>query len=95
MPTMMRRVAPLAVGCALVLTSQIALGSVETSLLAVQTKLINVILPLAGILGLCFAAFSFFTGNAGAKSHLFLAMIGAAIGFGAPSIIEFVRGLIN
>jgi hypothetical protein len=75
--------------------SSIALGSVESSLMAIQNKLINVILPLAGILGLVFAAFSFFTGNANARSHLFLSMMGAAIGFGAPSIIAFIRGLIS
>ncbi len=69
--------------------------SVESTLTAIQTKLINVILPLAGILGLCFAAFSFFTGNPGARQHLWLAIIGACIGFGAPSIIAFIRGLVN
>ncbi len=76
-------------------SSSIALASVESSLMAVQNKLINVILPLAGILGLVFAAFSFFTGNANARSHLFLAMIGAVIGFGAPSIIAFIQSMIH
>ena len=74
---------------------EIALASVESSLAAIQTKLINVILPLAGIIGLCFAAISFFVGNANARAHLFLAMIGAAVGFGAPSIIAFIRGMVN
>jgi len=69
--------------------------SVESTLTAVQSKLINVILPLAGILGLCFAAFSFFTGNPGARQHLWLAIMGACVGFGAPSIIAFIRGLVN
>ena len=69
--------------------------SVESSLAAVQSKLINVILPLVGILGLVFAAFSFFTGSQNARSHLILAIIGAAVGFGAPSIIEFVQTLIH
>ena len=85
----------MALAICLVFGSSIALGSVESSLMAVQNKLINVILPLAGILGLVFAAFSFFTGNANARSHLFLAMMGAVIGFGAPSIIAFIRGMIN
>ncbi len=85
----------MALAMCLVFSSSIALGSVESSLMAVQNKLINVILPLAGILGLVFAAFSFFTGNANARSHLFLAMMGAVIGFGAPSIIAFIRGMIN
>ena len=79
----------------LAIGSTVALGSVEGSLQAIQTKLINVILPLVGILGLVFAALSFFTGNANARSHLFLAIMGAVVGFGAPSIIAFIRGLVN
>ena len=73
----------------------IALASVESSLSAIQNNLINVILPLMGIIGLCFAALSFFLGNPNARAHLFLAMLGAAIGFGAPSIIAFIRSVIN
>ncbi len=74
-----------------------ALGfcSVESSLAAMQTKLITVILPLVGILGLIFAALSFFAGSQNARSHLILALIGAAVGFGAPSIIAFIRGMVN
>jgi hypothetical protein len=84
-----------ALAMCLMFGSTIAFGSVESSLMAIQTKLINVILPLVGILGLVFAAFSFFTGNPNARSHLFLAMVGAAVGFGAPSIIAFIRGMVN
>lgn len=72
-----------------------AMASVESSLMAVQSKLINTVLPLVGILGLVFAAFSFFTGSQNARSHLVLAIMGAVIGFGAPSLIEFVRALIH
>ena len=74
-----------------------ALGycSVESSLAAMQSKLITVILPLVGILGLLFAALSFFAGSPNARSHLFLAIVGAVVGFGAPSIIAFIRGLVN
>ena len=79
----------------MVLSPDIALASVESSLGAIQDKLINVLLPLMGIIGLCFAAFSFFVGNPNARSHLFLAMLGAAVGFGAPSIIAFIRGVVN
>ncbi len=74
---------------------ELAMASVESSLTAIQTKLINVVLPLLGVIGLCFAAISFFTGNPNARGHLLLAMLGAAIGFGAPSIIAFIRGMIN
>ncbi|MFZ4402491.1 MAG: hypothetical protein ACOYOK_00175 [Pseudobdellovibrionaceae bacterium] len=69
--------------------------SVESTLGAIQSKLINTILPLCAVLGLVFAAFSFFTGNPGARSHLWLAIIGMIIGFGAPSIMTFIRGIVN
>lgn len=70
-------------------------ASVESSLAAIQGTLIGRILPLIGIIGIIFAGFSFLSGNPNAKNHLFLAVIGAAVGFGAPSIIAFIRGLIS
>ena len=86
----------LAVGTlVLFLSPDLAMASVESSLSAIQSKLIDVVLPLVGIIGLCFAAFSFFVGNPNARTHLFLAMVGAAVGFGAPSIIAFIRGVVN
>lgn len=79
----------------MLLAPAMAFASVESSLMAVQSKLINTVLPLVGILGLVFAAFSFFTGSQNARSHLILAIMGAVVGFGAPSIIEFVQTLIH
>lgn len=69
--------------------------SVESSLAAVQTKLIGTILPLAAIIGLVFAGLSFVAGSPNARSHLILAMIGAAIGFGAPSIVSWIQSMIH
>jgi hypothetical protein len=77
------------------LTPMIACASVESSMQAVQSKLVGTILPLGGMLGLGFAAVSFFMGSPNATQHLKLAVIGAAIGFGGPAIIEFVRSLIH
>lgn len=77
------------------LIPELAIASVESTLAAIQTKLISTILPLCAILGLVFAAFSFFMGNPNARTHVFLAIIGAVIGFGAPSIVAFVRGLVQ
>ncbi|MBP9709081.1 MAG: hypothetical protein KBD78_15705 [Oligoflexales bacterium] len=74
---------------------EFALASVESTLEAIQSKLVNVILPLVAILGLVFSAFSFITGNPNAKAHLFLAIVGCAVGFGAQSIVNFVRDLVN
>lgn len=79
----------------MLLMPMMASASVESSLMAVQSKLINTVLPLVGILGLVFAAFSFFTGSQNARSHLILAIMGAVVGFGAPSIIQFVQSLIH
>lgn len=69
--------------------------SVESTLSAIQSKLTSTILPLVAILGLVFAAFSFISGNENARSHLKLAIFGVIIGFSAPSIIAFLRGLVN
>lgn len=73
----------------------LAHASVESTLMNVQGKLINVILPLAGIIGLVFAGLSFVAGHENARTRLWFGIIGAVVGFGAPSIIEFVRTLVR
>ncbi|MGE4133293.1 MAG: TrbC/VirB2 family protein [Bdellovibrionales bacterium] len=79
----------------LFLMPALAHASVESSLMAVQTRLIGTILPLAAILGLVFAGLSFVAGSQNARSHLMLAIFGAVIGFGAPSIVSWIQGLIH
>jgi type IV secretory pathway VirB2 component (pilin) len=69
--------------------------SVESTLSNIQNKLITVILPLAAILGLVFAALSLVSGSPNGRQHLVLAIIGAVIGFGAPSIVTFIRGMVQ
>jgi hypothetical protein len=61
----------------------------------IQSKLVNTILPLAAILGFVFAGLSFVAGSPNARTHLMLAIIGAVIGFGAQSIMEFIKGLVR
>jgi type IV secretory pathway VirB2 component (pilin) len=73
----------------------IGYGSVESTLSNIQNRLINVILPLVAILGLVWAGLSFVMGNPNARNHLMLAIFGAVVGFGAPSIVSFIRGLVN
>lgn len=73
----------------------VAFGSVESSLQAVQAKLVGTLLPLAAICGLCWAGMSFVMGHANARQHLIYAVFGAAIGFGAESIVSLIRGLIH
>jgi type IV secretory pathway VirB2 component (pilin) len=72
-----------------------AFASVESSLQAVQSKLVGTLLPLAAICGLVVAGFSFVMGHANARQHLVYAIAGAIIGFGAESIISLIRGLIH
>jgi len=79
----------------LFLAPMIAFASVESSLAAVQAKLVGTVLPLAAMCGLVFAGFSFITGQPNARSHLVYAILGAVIGFGAESIISLVRSLIH
>jgi type IV secretory pathway VirB2 component (pilin) len=84
-----------AVGALVLFAPEMAYCSVESSLMAVQSKLISTILPLAAVLGLVFAGLSFVAGSPNARNHLMLAIMGAVIGFGAPSIIQFIQQLVN
>lgn len=72
-----------------------ALASFESSLIGIKSKLSNVVLPLLAVIGLLFAAFSYLTGNPNAKQHITYALIGAAVGFGAQAIIDFIGSTIN
>lgn len=69
--------------------------SVESTLGAIQSRLITTILPLASILGLVYAGLSFAAGSQNARNHLILAIVGAVVGFGAPSIIAFIQSLVQ
>ncbi|MES2768679.1 MAG: hypothetical protein V4596_05980 [Bdellovibrionota bacterium] len=46
-------------------------------------------------IGLVFAGLSFVAGSPNAKGHLTLAIIGAIIGFLAPSLVSFLRSMVN
>ncbi len=81
--------------CLVTLLPVLAMASVESSLMAVQGKLTGTILPLVAILGFVFAGFSYLSGNANARTHLVLAIIGAVVGFGASSIVSFISGMIQ
>lgn len=72
-----------------------AFASVESTLMAIQGKFLNVLLPILAVLGLLFAAFSFVMGHENARGRLMLAIVGAIVGFGAPSLVDFIRGLVN
>jgi hypothetical protein len=73
----------------------LAFGSVESSLAAVQAKLVGTLLPLAAMLGLVIAGLSFVMGHPNARTHLVYSVIGAIVGFGAESIVSLIRGVIH
>ncbi len=79
----------------LFLSPQFALGSVESSLQAVQDKLVGTLLPLGAMCGLAVAGLSFVAGHPNARQHLFYAVVGAIVGFGAESIVSLIRSLIH
>jgi type IV secretory pathway VirB2 component (pilin) len=85
----------LAVFSATAAFSTLAHASVESSLAAVQSKLVGTLLPLAAMCGLVIAGISFVAGHANARQHLIYAIVGAIVGFGSESIVSFIRNLIH
>jgi len=77
------------------LASSPVFASFESSLIGIKTKLTGLILPLLAVIGLGFAAISFFTGNPDAKRHVIYALIGCIIAFGADAIVNFIAQTVN
>lgn len=75
--------------------SNFALASVESSLLGLKNALFSSILPIFAVFGLGFAAFSFLTGNPNAKQHLYYAITGGVIIFGAQSIVDLLQRVVQ
>jgi hypothetical protein len=80
---------------ALVFLAPLAQASVESSLLGLKTVLLGSILPIFAVIGLGWAAFSFFTGNPNAKQHLIYAVTGSVILFGAQSIVDLIQRVVR
>ena len=73
----------------------LAFASVESSLAGLKSVLIGSILPAFAVMGLGFAAFSFFTGNPTSKQHLSYAIVGSVILFGAQSIVDLISRVVQ
>lgn len=80
---------------ALLLVPALGFASVESSLMDIQSRLTGVILPTLSIIGIAWAGFSFLTGNERAKVHIWYAIIGCAIGFGAQAIVDFISQTVH
>lgn len=79
----------------LLFISNLAMASVESSLMGLKNALFSSILPIFAVFGLGFAAFSFLTGNPNAKQHLSYAITGAIIIFGAQSIVDLLQRVVQ
>ena len=78
-----------------ILLPQLGFCDVEGTLGNIQNALIQKILPVLAAMGLCFAGFSFISGNPSAKGHMLMAIGGAILGFAAPSVIQFAQSMVN
>lgn len=74
---------------------ELAFASVESSMMALQQKLLGTILPLLSVLALLFAGLAYLTGSPNARSYLGAAIIGAVIAFGAESIVSLIRSIVH
>ena len=70
-------------------------GSLESSLIAIKTKLTVVIFPLVAVMGVLIAALSLYTGNPNAKQHVVYAIFASMIGFGAQGIIDLISQTVR
>ena len=80
---------------ALLVVPELGLASVESSLMGIQTKLTRVILPTLSIIGIAWAAFSLISGNEKAKTHMWYAILGSILGFGAQAIVDFISQTVR
>jgi type IV secretory pathway VirB2 component (pilin) len=74
---------------------ELAYASVESSMMALQQKLLGTILPLLSVLALLFAGLAYLTGSPNARSYLGAAIVGAVIAFGAESIVSLIRSVVH
>ena len=73
----------------------LAHAGLESSLMGIKLKLTGVILPLLSVIGIAFAAISFFTGNPNAKQIIVYAILGCIFGFGAQAIVDFIAQTVR
>lgn len=65
----------------------------ESKVQSINTNLITRILPLISIFGLFYAAVLAISGDGEAKGKIFGVLLASVIGFLAPMIIEWLKGL--
>ncbi len=78
-----------------VLIPVFAMASVESSMITLQSKLVGTFLPIASVLGLVFAGFSYLVGSPNARAYLGYAILGAVVGFGAESFVSLIKSIVH
>lgn len=78
-----------------IISSDLALAGLESSLVGIKMKVTTVILPLLSVIGIAIAAISFFTGNPNAKQHIVYAVLGCIFGFGSQAIVDFISQTVR
>lgn len=79
----------------LALAGEFGGGGLESRMDNLQSKFINVILPIMSILGLVYAGIIAASGNEGAKAKILVILIGSIVGFLAPHIILWIKGILT
>lgn len=77
------------------LMPDLAHASLESSLDAIRSRLVGVIMPVLSVIGMCIAGISFYSGNENAKRHIAYAVFGCLIGFGSQIIVDFFASLVH
>jgi type IV secretory pathway VirB2 component (pilin) len=83
------------VAATLLFMPDLAHASLESSLDGIKYKLTGIILPTLSVIGIVFAALSFFTGNPNAKQHIMYAILGCVFGFGAQALVDFIQSTVR
>ncbi len=65
----------------------------EDKIRSINSSLITRILPLLSVLGLIYASVLAINGDEGAKGKIMMVLIASVVGFLAPTIIEWLKGL--
>jgi type IV secretory pathway VirB2 component (pilin) len=74
---------------------ELAYATVQSSLETLQHQILGTFMPLLSVIALLFAGLAYLTGSPNSRSYLIAAIIGAAIGFGAESIVGLIRSIVN
>jgi hypothetical protein len=85
----------LALCLALTLVPSLCFADLQGSVDNIKFQITHLLLPSLSVIGIALSAVSFFTGNPQAKTHAFYAILGCCLSFGADSIMQLIRSLVN